>query len=101
MTAIQRLKQQISRQYPTASIEEERFPAGSTWLDVRLNGALVVVKHQPGQGYGLSEVRRAQGLVGYGEGPDRIFSRYSDAQRHLLKLLRKIGHSARGHPSKG
>jgi hypothetical protein len=87
MTTIQRLKRDVLKRFPEASVEEEHFPSGNTWIDIRFHGTLFVVEHKPGQGYGISQVRHQPGLAGFGEGPDRLFSRYLDAQRHLLKLM--------------
>src|SRR5437588_9694504 len=87
MTTMQRLKRQVLKHFPMASVQEEQFPSGSTWLDVRLNGTLFVVEHRVGNGFGVSELRRPAGMAGYGDAPDRFFSGFPQAQRYLLKLL--------------
>ena len=87
MTTIQRLRHHLQNRYPDATFEEERFPSGNTWLDVRLNGHVFVVEHRSSKGLGVSQIKDGGGLAGYGDPPDRYFPNYLAAQRHLIRLI--------------
>src|SRR6476661_9662572 len=86
MTAIQKLRSAVKARFPAATVQEDRYPSGKVWLDVRSDSALIVVEFGPSGRIGISAAHGA-GIEGFGEGPDRVFTRYSAAERHLLGLL--------------
>jgi hypothetical protein len=90
MTTVQKLKNAVKAHFPSATFEEDSYPSGKTWLDIRLGGALFVVELGQSGGFGISTAHEG-GIAGFGEGPDRVFTRYPAAERHLLALLGGTG----------
>jgi hypothetical protein len=88
MSAIEGLTAVVKTRIPAASVIEERLPSGNVWLDIRVAGRVFVVEYSPPHRYGVSSLSSKSGWEGYGEGADRQLTRYRDAERHLLGLLR-------------
>ena len=86
MNAIEILKQQIGRELPGVSFQDDPPPrvGGSYWLNIQLGDRAAVVEWRPNMGFGLSSLPSG----GYGEGPDEVYETVSSVAERLLLVLR-------------
>jgi hypothetical protein len=96
MTDLQRLAQAVLRELPDADLRMERNQT-SEWLDIEHEGLWVVVEWRPGTGFGVSlnEIVPGDPTKGLFQGPDDVFSGWSEAKDHVLFLLHSSSRSAK------
>lgn len=84
MNLIEKLQQKIRKKMPQVNSQLDRpyRPDGLWCLDLRVDHRLVVVEWSPERGFGVSS-----GEGGYGERPDEVFAKVSDAEARVLDLL--------------
>jgi hypothetical protein len=85
ISPIQELKRQLRKRFPKAIISldaPERF-SGSWFLDVELDGHLVVIQWKPNAGFGIS----SSAEHGYGEGPDELYKDVEAVYGRAVSLL--------------
>ncbi len=83
------LVEHIAQQFPDARIEVDGpiEPGGAFFLNVIWSGRHVAVEYRPSQGYGVS----AGDDLGFGQGPDEVFTSVEDVERRVRQLLREGG----------
>lgn len=86
MNAIEILKQQIGRELPGVSFQDDPplRVGGSYWLNIQLGDRAAVVEWRPNMGFGLSSLPSGS----YGEGPDEVYETVSSVAERLLLVLR-------------
>ena len=85
MNDIHLLEQALREAFPQAviTIDEPDKESGNWWLDVRHEGHHVSVEWRPGRGFGWYESK----TVGYGEGPDKVFSTVAEVLTRAVEFL--------------
>jgi hypothetical protein len=91
MTEIEKLEQTIRHELPGASISIDEKVRGPqfAWLDVEYDGRSVAVEWREREGFGVSllpenSTNPCEGLF---EGPDEVFTHWTEAKDHILLLL--------------
>jgi len=91
MGELEQLAESIRQSFPSADLRITLpvRPGQAGWLDLSSNGASIAVEWRPKKGFGVSvlpdlEEDPTSGLF---EGPDRLFERRADAEKHILGLL--------------
>lgn len=85
MNPLEILRDRLAERFPKASLEIDR-PAtatGSWWLDIRLQGYLLVVEWRSGKGFGLSTPTNDD----FGQGPDEVYQDVDTAYARAKALL--------------
>lgn len=85
MNEVEQLRARLGERFPCAALKMDpaETASGSWWLDVEMQGHLVVVEWKPGAGFGISTP-----LAGdYGVGPDEIYPDGDAVFGRLKRLL--------------
>lgn len=85
MNALERLQQRLATRFPEASIAIDRAETetGSWFLDVTLQGHLVVVEWRPDRGLGISTPSDDD----FGSKPDEVYESEDAARDRVVELL--------------
>jgi len=85
MNDLERLKSRLDEQFPTASLAMDpgETPSGSWWLDVSVDGRLIVVEWRPLAGFGVSIPSDDD----YGSGADKVCRTEPEAFERIRDLL--------------
>src|ERR1043165_962764 len=85
MNPLQQIEGAILARFPKAecSIDAAETATGSWFLDVSLGDYSLVVEWNPRHGVGIT----SNPEIGYGEGPEEVFTEVAEAQDRVLKLL--------------
>ena len=91
MNVLEKIKKFVAARSPHAQLEEERYPSGSTWLNVRLPNKVIVINHRRTADFHVSTLTADSNA--YGDGPQKHFSSIAALQRHLARELPRASRS--------
>jgi hypothetical protein len=85
MNDVEQLRERLGERFPCAALtmDPAETASGSWWLDVEMQGHLVVVEWRPGEGFGIS----TPAADDYGVGPDEIYPDGDAVFKRLKRLL--------------
>src|SRR4028119_906536 len=85
MNEVERLRDRLQERFPAVSLgmDPAENPTGSWWLDVELQGHLVVAEWRPGKGFGIS----TPSADDYGAGTDEVYRTEDKAFERIEELL--------------
>jgi hypothetical protein len=85
MNEVERLRDRLQERFPTASVavDPAETATGSWWLDVELQGHLVVTEWRPGRGFGIS----TPSADDFGAGPDEVYRTEAEAFDRIEEML--------------
>lgn len=91
MNDLEQLAESVRWIFPEAELKLRLpvRPSQAGWLDISSGGRSIAVEWRPGVGFGVSVLpdAKAEPCSGLFDGPDEVFERLTDAQRHLQEVL--------------